>query len=519
MGSCVGNPSSELPPARPQKKARSSPASPSAGPGLEVPTIQQEQVIPKYRGRDISERYFLAPKPLGAGAFGTVSRAVHRTRGVVRAIKTVPHGGSKVMRALRAEIATMQAMDHPNVIKLYAAYEDKASSYLVMEICEGGELLDRILDATFFSERDAAFVMEQMLRAVHYIHSMDIVHRDLKLQNFLLSSPDRLENNTLKLIDFGFACNCPQGDVLRSCVGTPLYMAPEVLERRYDSQCDMWSVGVILYAMLSGHAPFQGKNEHEIFQKVKRGSFSLSGHIWQAVSSSAKDLICQLIAMNPQERITAERALQHTWIRREKPASQKVIEQHLARRLLTFRVRNKLERAVLKIVAHHLHEDKVRDLRAAFEALDANRDGVLTTEELREGLARAGFAEDCLDVHCMLAMADVNGNGKIDYSEFLAATLDRHHHLSDDALLAAFCIFDRDGSGRITEQELRRVLCSCSCATEDCCRPAILQLLSDVDLSGDGLIDFEEFKRMMQSWKEDACAGSTPASRPSLGGA
>jgi len=475
----------------------------------EVHTIKLAQVIPTYRG-GLCALYQLDPTKLGAGTYGTVCRGVHSRTGAARAIKAVKHHGTRSVRALQSEIATLQAMDHPNVIKLFEAYEDHKASYLVMELCEGGELLDRIIAAKFFSESQAAIVMTQILKAVRYVHDKDIAHRDLKPQNFLLLNKEKLENNTLKLIDFGFACSCKPGTVLRTCAGTALYVAPQVLQGKYDKQCDMWSVGVTLYALLSGKPPFAGGSDKEIFEKVRKGRVNLQGNTWRRVSSDAKDLIRELLKMSPRERLTAEKALRHDWITQQMPAAQTAsLDAHLVERLRSFRVRNKLERAVLKIVARDLSDDKVKDLRAAFEALDANGDGKLSMEELSGGLARAGFERHGLDLHCMMAMADADGNGEIDYSEFLHATLDRRRYLTDEALLAAFRVFDRNGDGGICREELKHVLCSCSHDMDGCCQ-RVLELLNDIDVSGDGLVDFGEFKDMMHSWDKSPSTTSSP---------
>mmetsp|Transcript_46142 Transcript_46142/g.128368 ORF Transcript_46142/g.128368 Transcript_46142/m.128368 type:complete len:531 (-) Transcript_46142:164-1756(-) len=505
MGACAATSTPHEPAAKSRPCGGQLPLQPQAASA--IPEAQPEsghrdgmQVIPMHKG-SMWDHYATDSKVLGEGTYGIVHRGTHIGTGEVRAIKTVRHHGIKSIKALHMEIAIMKALDHPHVVKLFEASKDHQFTYLAMELCEGGELLDAIIAAKHFSENQAAQVMQQILRAVLYVHSKDIAHRDLKPQNFLLQRKGPLEGNTLKLIDFGFATSCKPGAWLKTRAGTALYVAPQVLMGRYDKQCDLWSLGVTLYALLSGRPPFNGQTDTEIFAKIRRGRVYLEASSWRRVSTDAKDLIRQLLKMSPSDRLTAQQALEHPWIVQRVPEVRKVrLGSGLVERLHDFCARNKLERAVLKVVARQLSDDRVQDLRAAFESLDANGDGRLTLEELRSGLDSAGLSHDGVDLRCILASVDTDGSGEIDYSEFLAATLDRRHVLTDEALRAAFQVFDRNADGGISKKELASVLCSGD--KDPCeCHKSVLDLLRAVDLSGDGLIDFCEFRSMMRSWE------------------
>lgn len=200
------------------------------------------------------------------------------------------------------------------MIKLYEYFEDETNVYLVTELCEGGELFDRIVKNEYFNEQLAAKTFKMILLALNYCHSQNIVHRDLKPENFLYSSQD--ENSDLKIIDFGLSKILAQGKLqrMKSRAGTPYYISPEVLTGNYDVSCDMWSAGCMLYILLCGYPPFYGDDNQEILQMVQKGVFDFDGEEWDNVSSEAKDLIKKLIT-KPERRLTAQEALQHKWIK------------------------------------------------------------------------------------------------------------------------------------------------------------------------------------------------------------
>lgn len=236
-------------------------------------------------------------------------------------------------------------LNHPNIIKMFDAYEDEKEVKIVTEICHGGELFDKIVEnatssknrnlkssvdlpqaqarlfrsqhPACFSERDAARIIYSLLSAVSYLHSNDIVHRDIKPENILFTEKDT-DKSPIKLIDFGLSIkhtkDCPP---LLNTVGTSYYMAPELLDGSYDRSCDLWSIGVIAYVMLSGRPPFNGNSDEVIFRKIRRGNFRMDTSLWDGVSECAKDFITCLLDMNPTRRWTAHMALNHAWLKLE----------------------------------------------------------------------------------------------------------------------------------------------------------------------------------------------------------
>lgn len=337
---------------------------------------------------NIDHFYKVEKTKIGEGAFGAVRRAISTHTGVERAVKSMPKAQMMHLDRFRLEIAIMKTMDHPNIIKLFESFEDARYIYLVLELCSGGDLFDRIIDAGHFTESQAATVMQHLFRALFYMHQNHIAHRDLKPENFLFMTKDPIEHSCLKVIDFGLACQFRSEQMLRTRAGTPFYVAPEVLNGAYNELADTWSLGAIMYVLLSGYPPFSGDNDEEILNKVKNGGFTFPPKEWNLISSDAKSLITELLKMDPSERFTARQALNHVWIRDQAPqASNTPIEQGLLSNLKDFRNQNKLKKAALHVIASHLGETDVSALRDAFVALDDNGDGLLTAAELRDGLA------------------------------------------------------------------------------------------------------------------------------------
>ncbi|CAK9082917.1 Calcium-dependent protein kinase 2 (PfCDPK2) [Durusdinium trenchii] len=460
-------------------------------------SITRSQLILSHAG-DVQSMYKMQNNNIGEGTYGSVAIGVHNSTGAKRAIKTMSKANLKHVVRFQQEIAIMKSMDHPNIIKLYETFEDRKHIYLAMELCTGGELFDRIIEVGQFTEKDAAIVVQQMLSAVFYMHKRQVCHRDLKPENFLFLTKGPMEKNLLKIIDFGLS-KCFEADVPMSTkAGTPYYVAPQVLQGKYDASCDIWSCGVIMYTMLCGYPPFYGKTDQEVLSKVRKGMYQFEPKYWRHISQDAKKLITMLLKFEPETRYTAEQALQDTWIKDKAPKAQNVcLQDHLVRNLKNFRSKNKLKKAALNIIAGQMSESEITDLRETFKSLDANGDGFLTVSELRDGIEKAQLRRPTIDLDAVVEGVDADGSGLIDYTEFLAATLDKRVYLQRDVCYTAFAVFDQDGDGRITLDELKQILENGSVdQMMDGCKSE--ELLHEVDQNGDGSIDFEEFMDMMR---------------------
>jgi calcium-dependent protein kinase len=264
--------------------------------------------------------YEIERRTLGKGAFGTV-RAGFSIRGAARspcAIKSMKT--SQVREGVRTqllskEIDVMKGLDHINIVRLLDFFEEPTRTHVVMELCAGGNLLHFIDATSNLSEAVAAMAMRQVFVALEYMHARCICHRDIKAENVLMASLDPIQQNTLKVGDFGLACACGPGDKLKLVAGTPYYMAPQVINGRYDRACDLWSCGVLAYLLLCGYPPFEGESESVLFCRVRRGNYVFSTADWTPISERAKCVIRALLKMNPRERMRADEALCQDWLR------------------------------------------------------------------------------------------------------------------------------------------------------------------------------------------------------------
>jgi serine/threonine protein kinase len=215
--------------------------------------------------------------------------------------------------ALLDEVGILMEMKHPHIIRLYDFFTEPSTYYLVMEQMSGGELFDRIVAKAYYNEKEARDTCKIVLEAVGYMHKNNVAHRDLKPENLLLMN--KTDDSTVKIADFGFAKKVYENNSLTTQCGTPGYVAPEILEGTpYDQRADMWSVGVILYILLGGYPPFIENTQRDLFRKIRRGEYEFHEEYWGTVSVEAKDLISSLLTVSASDRLTAERALENSWI-------------------------------------------------------------------------------------------------------------------------------------------------------------------------------------------------------------
>lgn len=251
-------------------------------------------------------------KELGHGAFSKVFQCVDKLSGNICAAKMISKKAlsQEMMTDTNKlqEIQVLKQLDHPNILKVFQIFEDKNYFYIVMEYCSGGELFNKITEKGHFNERDTASIIYQLLSAVTYCHSKNVIHRDLKPENIIIE--ESMGEFTIKVADFGSSVFFSKAKI-KGCFGSVYYIAPEVLENSYNELCDEWSCGVILYILLSGRPPFGGKSEAEILHNIKFGVMLTEGSAFDRVSREAKDLIKQLIERDLSKRITAKEALNH----------------------------------------------------------------------------------------------------------------------------------------------------------------------------------------------------------------
>ncbi|EXC17375.1 CDPK-related protein kinase [Morus notabilis] len=401
---------------------------------------------------------------VGRGHFGYTCSARFKKgdrKGQHVAVKVIPK--SKMTTAIaiedvRREVKILRALTgHSNLVQFYEAFEDSDNVYIVMELCEGGELLDRILSrGGKYTEDDAKAVMAQILKVVAFCHLQGVVHRDLKPENFLYTTKD--ENSMLKAIDFGLSDFVKPDEKLNDIVGSAYYVAPEVLHRAYSTEADVWSVGVIAYILLCGSRPFWARTESGIFRAVLKAGPSFDEQPWPSLSLEAKDFVKRLLNKDPRKRMTAAQALSHPWIRNYNDV--KVPLDILILRLMKAYLRSSsLRKAALKALSRTLTVDELFYLKEQFALLEPNKNGTISLDNIKMTLMKS--ATDAMKesrIPDFIASLSALQYRRMDFEEFCAAALGVHQLEALDRweqhARCAYELFEKDGNRAIVIEEL-----------------------------------------------------------------
>ena len=381
---------------------------------------------------------------LGSGMAGTVRLVTHKTTGLKYAVKVLDLGLVEKptgLQQLREEICVMCQLDHPNIVRLEEVYESQTEIYLVQELCTGGELFDRLDEQPdyHYTEGECARLVKQMLSAVRYLHSKGIVHRDLKLENFLFSSAHPYSE--LKMIDFGLSKHFQYGEVQHETVGTPYTVAPEVIRGNYDERCDLWAIGVISFLLLSGESPFGGCGGPEPLSQVRTNILNASyafepADIWELVSSQARGFIRSLLVTDPNARFSAQQAQQHEWFQEWKRNgaddnnnSSNSLSPNVVRALVNFKEFSDMRKLLCEVLSFTLLSDQIHDLRREFEKMDTDGSGEISLAALKQVLMQNAGAgslgalteDEVTDIFDAMRVRKTETN--IHWHEFLAAAL------------------------------------------------------------------------------------------------
>ena len=445
---------------------------------------------------------------LGEGSFASVYKVQNKFTDVICAMKVINKAFSCTIEdenEILNEINILRTMDHPGILKIFEFYSSKQNYSIVTELCPGGELFQQIIDKGPFTEKYSAYVMYQIFSAVNYCHKMHIVHRDLKPENILIVSKDREGLPTIKICDFGTSKMFEKGAVQRKLVGSSYYIAPEVLKKHYNEKCDVWSCGVIMYILLSARPPFGGEDDNEIMERVSSGKYDLESPPFNKLSKNSIDLIKRLLTMDPEQRISAEQALNHPWFKEFK--SQEIYNRindadtikTLVENLKKYKRTSIIQETALAYLVHHFPQIKdVVNSCKLFNQIDKSGDGKITKAELLRGLSER-YKSDTLetDVEEIYKNLDMDNNGYIGYEEFVRAAVSKEYFVRDNVLRFAFRYFDKDGSGEITFDEIE-ALFSQSISDKTKVHETLVNIIKEVDKNNDGKINFDEFSKVMK---------------------
>ena len=409
----------------------------------------------------------------------------------VRAIKKIEKRIVKDPVKLRNEIEILQLADDPYIVRLFEYYEGPKDWWLVMEFCTGGNLVEYMKKRKTLNEKIASTLFKQLISGLKYLHDNNIVHRDLKPQNLVLSTPDNLN---VKLIDFGLSKLCKHPSIkMRTKTGSPDYAAPEVrMNVEYTSSCDIWSCGCILYFLLSGKTPFHDSTQSKTLERIKSCRFNFDDPIWSGISDQAKDLISRLIVLDPNNRLSVDQILQHPWVLNLEINPELEIELDM-NLIINYCDSAILRKCFLLCIAARCSDEDIRNLRDNFIALDIDNNGSLCFGEIENALKSLPCIQ--ADVLEIMKGLDCNRNGKIDYTEFLAAGLDSSIYLNSEKLFDAFQVFDCNQDDMISADELRTLLEKEGNYLDlGMCE----ELIQQCDVNGDGVINFCEFVEMVE---------------------
>ena len=450
---------------------------------------------------------------LGEGSFSIVYEAQNRITDIMRAMKIIKkHSNSSKEDEgeIINEINILKTMDHPNIVKIFEFYSNEESYSIIMEYCKGGKFVNEIKNYAPFDEKYSAYVMYQIFSAINYCHNMNIIHRDLKPENILIVNKNKSNNYpNIKIGDFGMSKVVEKNSVQNTIVGTIHYIAPEVIQKKYNEKCDMWSCGVIMYVLLTKKPPFNGDTTEEIIANIEKGIYDIKSPPFDKISNSAIDLIQKLLTKDVEKRISAQEALKHPWFKEQQSReiyseilNEKVL-QKLLDNLKKYKKNSIIQETALAYLVHNFPQMKdVINSCKLFNQIDVNGDGKITEQELYKGLSTK-IKSDTLeeDVRNIYKKLDMDDDGYIEYEEFVRAAVSKEKFMGDNVLKFAFRFFDKDNSGKIDFNEIEKVFKN-SVTDKNHVEDALNKIIHEVDLNRDGKISFEEFSRVMKKMLE-----------------
>ena len=444
-------------------------------------------------------------KELGSGSFATVYLVKHNISGTIRAMKAIKKTSDEDEEnneyEIINEINILMKMDHPNIVKIFEFYNSDTTYYLITEYCEGGSLFDLIIKNGPFTEIQASYIMHQIFSVVNYCHKMKIIHRDLKPENILIN---KNENGfvKIKICDFGTSLMFKRGEIQNQIVGSIYYIAPEVLKKKYNSKCDIWSCGIIMYILLTGVPPFGGKDNKTIIKKILLSDYDKNK--LQKKCKPCIDLIDKLLERDVKKRIRADTALAHKWFQIYKSyeirvdiEDPKLIKTYIDN-LKNYKKSSEIQEIALAYLVHnHPELEEVDNACKFFGIIDKKGNGKINKEELYNGLSEI-YKSDKLkeDVEKIFENLDINKDLYLEYEEFVRAAIDKSIFLTDSSLKFAFNYFDKDNKGEITVEDLCSIFSGDSLSKKELER--IKKLVNKI--SHDEKIRFQEFCEIMKAF-------------------
>ena len=440
---------------------------------------------------------------IGSGAFGKVRLYLDRDSKTFKyAIKTIKKNIFKrhSIDSIKREVNILRSLDHPNIVKYFETYEDECYLHIVMEYIAGDNLFRVLTDQKGFkfTERTISKIMTCLLKAVLFLHHNGIIHRDIKPENIVFVEPDNF--NALKLIDFGLSIQQNAKKDNRR-VGTPYYMSPEMVRGNFNYASDVWSIGVILFIMVTGKQPFRGKSKEEVFEKIKRGNYDKNTLNRAKCSKEVKDLIKKMLVTEYSKRITVECALDHIWFKQfeNNKNINLVVDQEIIESLKQFQYQNIFQKEIRYYLAKLCSDKEILKLKHAFLAIDKDNSGEIEYEEIPKIFSELNIKASDTELKNIFSSMDFHCDGKVNYSEFLAATISTINFNKEEKLWSAFKYFDTTDSGYITFDSVMDALKNSGVIIDE---EALTQTFNELQKKGKK-INFREFKAIALGKDED----------------
>jgi calcium-dependent protein kinase len=447
------------------------------------------------KGKNFSTDYQIIEK-LYEKPFEKIYKVLHlltnQTR-LMRDIKT--HEPEKFLK----EIQFLSELDHPNIIKVYEYFTDKTSFQIITELVTGDQLVEKITKVQVFNEINAAKIMKQLFSCVAYLHDKNIIHRDINIGNIYFEN-DNLGDYSIKIMYFGNARVVSKDEQLNDRTTDAYFMAPEVIRKTYDKKCDIWSLGVILYVLLSGFYPFDGQDKTDIMEKIVIGKYSLDSHEWEHISKEGKELVKALLNFHPKERPEAKELINHPWIVKYVKEDDIVLPVINQVNLHYLSSKRKLEKATINYLIHNFSTNSAfNELKKIFQSIDKSGKGALNYSEMKTAWKeyfKSNYSE--LEFDKLFNMLDENGSKRIEYEDFLKLTIDFENILSEKNLKAAFDFFDKNHTGFIGVNEIKHFL---GVYPDDAEGHKLAQgMLEEFVESGQENVSFEQFKSILRRY-------------------